>query len=43
MLANKIGGLPVVDGGKLIGIVTSSDMLRAFLNVVEATPKILKP
>jgi acetoin utilization protein AcuB len=43
MLANKIGGLPVVDGGKLIGIVTSSDMLRAFLNVVEATQKILKP
>jgi len=42
MLANKIGGLPVVDGGKLIGIVTSSDMLRAFLNVVEATQKILE-
>ncbi len=43
MLANKIGGLPVVDGGQLIGIITSSDMLRAFLNVVEATQKILKP
>ena len=43
MLANKIGGLPVVDDGKLIGIVTSSDMLRAFLNVVEATQKILRP
>ena len=42
MLANKVGGLPVVDGGKLIGIVTSSDMLRAFLNVVEATQKILE-
>ena len=42
MLANKIGGLPVVDGGKLIGIVTSSDMLRAFLSVVEATQKILE-
>jgi CBS domain-containing protein len=41
--ANKIGGLPVVDDGKLVGIVTSSDMLRAFLNVVEATQKILKP
>jgi acetoin utilization protein AcuB len=37
MLANKIGGLPVVDNGQLIGIVTSSDLLRAFLNVVEAT------
>jgi len=42
MLANKIGGLPVVDGGKLTGIVTSSDMLRAFLNVVEATEKIVE-
>jgi acetoin utilization protein AcuB len=42
MLANKIGGLPVVDDGKLVGIVTSSDMLRAFLNVVEATQKILE-
>ena len=37
-----IGGLPVVDGGKLIGIVTSNDMLRAFLSVVEATQKILE-
>ncbi len=42
MLANKIGGLPVVDDGKLIDIVSSSDVLRAFLNVVEATQKILK-
>ena len=43
MLANKIGGLPVVDGGKLVGVVTSSDMLRAFLNVIEATQKIVAP
>ncbi len=31
MLDRKIGGLPVVDGGKLIGIVTETDLLRAFL------------
>lgn len=42
MLRNKIGGLPVVDGGKLVGIVTSSDLLRAFLDVVEATQKMIQ-
>jgi len=36
MLRHKIGGLPVVDGGKLVGIVTTIDMLRAFLDVVES-------
>ncbi len=42
MLANKIGGVPVVDGGKLAGIVTSSDLLIAFLNVVDSTEKIFE-
>jgi acetoin utilization protein AcuB len=42
MLAKKIGGLPVIDEGKLVGIVTSSDLLRAFLNVVEAANKIIE-
>jgi acetoin utilization protein AcuB len=36
MLGHKIGGLPVVDSGKLVGIVTTIDMLRAFLEVVES-------
>jgi acetoin utilization protein AcuB len=36
MLRHKIGGLPVVDRGKLTGIVTTIDMLRAFLEVVES-------
>jgi len=39
MLRHKIGGLPVVDGGKLVGIVTTIDMLRAFLEVVETFEK----
>ncbi len=29
LITNKIGSLPVVDDGKLVGIVTASDMLRA--------------
>jgi CBS domain-containing protein len=28
MLKHKIGALPVVDAGRLVGIVTESDMLR---------------
>ncbi len=29
MLANKIGGLPVIEAGKLVGIITESDIFRA--------------
>lgn len=28
MLENKIGGLPVVDGDRLVGIITESDIFR---------------
>jgi acetoin utilization protein AcuB len=31
MLEHQIGALPVEDGGRLIGIVTETDMLRAFI------------
>lgn len=31
MLEHKVGGLPVVHDGKLVGIVTVTDVLRAFL------------
>jgi acetoin utilization protein AcuB len=30
MLEHKIGALPVVDGGALVGIITETDLLRAF-------------
>ena len=35
MLDHKIGALPVMDGGRLIGIVTETDMLRAFVRIVD--------
>src|SRR5262245_11621112 len=31
MLDHRIGALPVVDGGRLIGIITETDVLRAFV------------
>lgn len=31
MLERKIGALPVVDRGRLVGIVTETDLLRAFV------------
>lgn len=31
MLENKIGGLPVVDRGKLVGIITESDIFRMLI------------
>jgi len=31
MLYHKIGALPVVDGATLIGIITETDLLRAFV------------
>ena len=35
MLARKIGGLPVVDDGRLVGVITESDLFR--LMIAEAT------
>jgi acetoin utilization protein AcuB len=34
MVTHKIGALPVVDGGRLVGIVTDTDFLRAFVSGV---------
>jgi acetoin utilization protein AcuB len=43
LLAHKFGGLPVVEEGRVIGIVTSTDLLRAFVRVERATRRILDP
>jgi acetoin utilization protein AcuB len=34
LLKHKIGGLPVVEGKKLVGIITVTDLLRAFTKVL---------
>lgn len=31
LLAHKVGGLPVLDGERLVGIITEGDLLRALL------------
>ncbi len=34
VIANKIGSLPVVEDGKLVGIITATDMLRALEGIL---------
>jgi len=36
MLDHKIGALPVLEHGRLVGIVTETDMLRAFVRLASA-------
>lgn len=36
MLKHQISGLPVLEGGQLVGIITTSDVLRAFLEFTGA-------
>ena len=33
---NKVGAMPVVDGDRLVGIVTQTDMMQAFLALLES-------
>jgi acetoin utilization protein AcuB len=37
MLARQIGGLPVITNGRLVGMITTSDILNAFLEVMGAS------
>jgi acetoin utilization protein AcuB len=34
MLYHGFGALPVVDGGLLVGIITGTDLLRAFVHTI---------
>lgn len=35
MVERKIGGLPVMEGDKVVGIITESDIFRAFVKLLE--------
>jgi len=37
LLKHQIGGLPVIDNGHLVGIITGSDVIRAFLDAMGAS------
>ncbi len=39
MLERQIGGLPVLADGRLVGIITASDILKAFLDVMGASKR----
>jgi len=41
MLEHKIGGLPIVENGRLVGILSTSDLLRALLDVVQASQHLM--
>lgn len=38
ILDHKIGALPVLDGRQLVGIMTESDIVRAFAHTAESAP-----
>ncbi|MDD3718400.1 MAG: CBS domain-containing protein [Actinomycetota bacterium] len=38
ILDRKIGGLPVVSGEELVGIITETDLIRAFISMLDALP-----
>jgi acetoin utilization protein AcuB len=42
MADNKIGGLPVIEGDKLVGIITETDIFKVFLELLGAREKGLR-
>jgi len=43
MLEHKIGALAVVDGGELVGIITETDLLRAFVKSADEAAALRSP
>ena len=43
LFVNRVGCLPVLEEGKLIGIITISDMLRALHDLISSTPSSSTP
>ena len=41
MVGNKIGGLPVVESGKLVGMITETDVFKALAAAVRGSRKVL--
>jgi acetoin utilization protein AcuB len=41
MLEHKISGFPVLENGKLVGVVTTSDLLKAFLRLIQGVLEIM--
>jgi acetoin utilization protein AcuB len=39
LVKHKVGGLPVVEQGKVVGIITATDLLRAFAELLGGTQK----
>jgi acetoin utilization protein AcuB len=41
MIQHKIGAVPVVEHGRTVGIVSTSDLLKALLNIIQATKQMV--
>jgi CBS domain-containing protein len=40
MLGEKLGSLPVVEGERVVGIVTETDLLRQICRVAACSPEV---
>lgn len=43
MFEHKIGGLPVVEDGKLLGLITQSDLIRGLVRMLDEVERAERP